>query len=129
MKNKLKLIFGAAVTIAFSISAQAEVLNCQGRDQDSKVTAVFLNLAQTELKEGVKQPMAVRIEETVKNAKGYEEQNVLFAGVIKTQSEDVQLFLLSKKVSGTIFMDETNDVNIKVNGRDISLDCQSEVKF
>lgn len=129
MKNSVLKTALVVATLALTQVAQAEVLNCRGIDADSKVTATILSLAQGNLKEGVKQPVAVRIEETIQNEKGYQQQKVIFAGVVNGQTEDVQWFLSSKKLNGTVFMDETNDVTLIVGERSLALDCQSEVTF
>lgn len=129
MKNTFLNTALAVATLTLTHLAQAEVLNCRGIGADSKVTATILSLAQGDLKEGVKQPVAVRIEETIQSDKGYQQQKVIFAGVVKGQTEDVQWFLSSKKLNGTIFLDETNDVTLSVGERSLNLDCQSEVTF
>ena len=60
---------------------------------------------------------------------GRNDLQAIFAGVINGQTEDVQLFLTSKKLNGTVFMDETNDVTLQVGSRSINIDCQSEITF
>jgi hypothetical protein len=72
--------------------------------------------------------VAVRVVETKTNPRGFQEEVVLFAGVVNGKTEDVQLFLTSKdrkSLKGTIFMDELYDMTMSVGSREINFNCES----
>ena len=121
MKN---LIIGFVLVSTVSLSALATI-ECTGAGKDSKVTISILDLATKRVVEGEKNPVAVRIAETVVNAKGHQTQVVLFAGVVDGRTEDVMWFLRSKdrkSLSGTVYMDDA-EFTMAVSGREITFVC------
>ncbi len=123
--NFSKMIaLGVAVLTVGSVANAT--MECKGKDQDSKVSVSILDLASRKVKEGQKNPVAVRVVESDESGK-YPVENVLFAGVVEGVTEDVQWFLNSKdkeSFSGTVFMDELYDLTLNVKGRSLSITCE-----
>ena len=111
---------------AFSLSAHAN-LECNGKGQDAKVKMSVLDLATRVVGEGQNNPVAIRIVESIRNSRGFQDEALLFAGIVNGSTEDVQWFLESKdkkSLKGIIFMDELYDVNIRVGSRKINFNCE-----
>lgn len=118
------IAIGVAVFAVGSVASAT--MECKGKDKDAKVSISILDLASRKVKEGQKNPVAVRVVEVDDSGK-YPVENVLYAGVVSGVTEDVQWFLKSKdkkSLVGTIFMDELYDFSLTVNDREISFNCE-----
>jgi hypothetical protein len=121
-----KLMLCICLLTAFSFSAHAN-LECKGEGKDAKVKMSVLDLATRVVGEGQNNPVAIRIVESIRNARGFQDEALLFAGIVNGSTEDVQWFLESKdkkSLKGIIFMDELYDVNIRVGSRKINFNCE-----
>ena len=118
------LIISFVLVSTVSVGAMATI-ECSGAGKDAKVTISILDLATKRVVEGEKNPVAVRVVESVVNAKGHQAEAVLFAGVVNGTTEDVQWFLKSKdrkSFVGTVYMDEA-EFTMSVGEREIRFAC------
>jgi hypothetical protein len=111
---------------AFAVSASA-TMECKGTEGNSNAKMSILDLAKREVREGQKNPVAVRVTEVNKNDKGYNEEKVLFAGVVEGSTEDVMWFMKSKDrknyFSATIYLDDS-DQSIYLGGKEMTFSCE-----
>lgn len=111
---------------AFSLSAHA-TMECKGTGENSNAKMSILDLAKREVREGQRNPVAVRVTEEVKDAKGYSAEKVLFAGLVEGVTEDVMWSFYSSDrkrfFSATIYLDDADQV-ISLGEKELNFTCE-----